>query len=249
MIARLPLAFVCALALHGGAGLWLGGMLGQPEPVPLMEAASEIEIELTAPPESVPDTAAPEQPSEPELEPPRERPPEPDPTPELVEETPPPPAAEPQEPPAPPPPIARYRETTPPAPKPKSVPRPVVKTPAPPRAPGPVAPANTGRPSAPAPLSPAPAGPTSGPVCVSRSEPAYPDALLRRGIGGTVGVTVAVDVRGRVTDTIVSGSSGQPDLDRAAASGVRRWRFRPALQRGVPVPSSARVNVVFRPVK
>jgi protein TonB len=39
---------------------------------------------------------------------------------------------------------------------------------------------------------------------------------------------VLVSDTGRVAEVIVKQSAGHPDLDRAAADAVRRWRFEPA---------------------
>jgi protein TonB len=58
--------------------------------------------------------------------------------------------------------------------------------------------------------------------------PRYPRSARDRQVEGTtlLGVFVAAD--GRVTDVVVKESAGHPDLDRAAADAVRRWRFEPA---------------------
>jgi len=41
--------------------------------------------------------------------------------------------------------------------------------------------------------------------------------------------------------------SGSRDLDRAASDAVRRWRFQPAQNNGVPVPGSLEVPFDFTP--
>jgi periplasmic protein TonB len=58
--------------------------------------------------------------------------------------------------------------------------------------------------------------------------PSYPSSARNRGIQGTtlLGVLVADD--GRVAEVVVKESAGHPDLDKAAADAVRRWRFEPA---------------------
>ena len=58
--------------------------------------------------------------------------------------------------------------------------------------------------------------------------PSYPATARRLGIEGTALLRVFVDGQGRVGDVVVKQSAGHPDLDRAAADAVRRWRFEPA---------------------
>jgi len=58
--------------------------------------------------------------------------------------------------------------------------------------------------------------------------PSYPATARRLGIAGTALLHVFVDAQGRVGDVVVKQSAGHPDLDRAAADAVRRWRFEPA---------------------
>ena len=58
--------------------------------------------------------------------------------------------------------------------------------------------------------------------------PSYPSSARRLGIEGTALLRVFVDATGHVGDIVVKQSAGHPDLDRAAADAVRRWRFDPA---------------------
>jgi protein TonB len=58
--------------------------------------------------------------------------------------------------------------------------------------------------------------------------PSYPATARRLGIEGTALLRVFVDAEGRVGNIVVKQSAGHPDLDRAAADAVRRWRFEPA---------------------
>jgi periplasmic protein TonB len=60
--------------------------------------------------------------------------------------------------------------------------------------------------------------------------PSYPATARRLGIEGTALLRVFVDAKGHVGDVVVKQSAGHPDLDRAAADAVRRWRFDPARQ-------------------
>jgi protein TonB len=57
---------------------------------------------------------------------------------------------------------------------------------------------------------------------------------------------VQVDPAGQVLDLSVLGSSGHAALDGAALRAVRRWRFEPARQNGMPVFATVTVGITFR---
>lgn len=78
--------------------------------------------------------------------------------------------------------------------------------------------------------------------------PKYPTAALRSGIGGTVMVRAEVDATGRAVDVDVVQRSGHRELDRAALSAVRQWRFEPATRNGRAVSSTVQVPVDFKPI-
>ncbi|MBB5690515.1 protein TonB [Roseomonas alkaliterrae] len=80
-----------------------------------------------------------------------------------------------------------------------------------------------------------------------RNEPPdYPPESRRRGEEGSVRVSLRVGPDGRVQAVEVLESSGHPALDRAAVEAVRRWRFRPATQAGLPVAATMQTAVHFR---
>ncbi|MEL1264296.1 energy transducer TonB [Pseudoxanthomonas putridarboris] len=79
------------------------------------------------------------------------------------------------------------------------------------------------------------------------AEPKYPAAALRAGVGGTVVVHAEVDANGVPVEVRVAKRSGERELDRAALSAVRQWRFEPAMRNGKTVASAVRVPVDFRP--
>ena len=56
---------------------------------------------------------------------------------------------------------------------------------------------------------------------------------------------IEVDPRGVPSQVDVAASSGSRDLDRAAVSAARRWRFRPAMRDGVPVSGVVNVPIAF----
>lgn len=99
------------------------------------------------------------------------------------------------------------------------------------------------------PTQPSPMSATvdTAPVPISRPPPAYPREALRRGAGGTVRVQATIAINGSVERMEVAESSGNRYLDRAAMDAVRRWRFRPAIRNGQPVPATVVIPVDFAP--
>lgn len=91
---------------------------------------------------------------------------------------------------------------------------------------------------------PAPTGPTSAAVFNARSletsEDDYPAASLRAEEQGVVRVSLSINTQGRVDNCTVSATSGFPKLDEKTCQiALRRFRAKPALQNGTPVPSTA----------
>ncbi len=80
------------------------------------------------------------------------------------------------------------------------------------------------------------------------AEPKYPASMLRAGVGGTVVVLAEVDAQGNPIDVRVVERSGERDLDRAAVSAVRQWRFEPAMRNGKAIATSVKVPVDFKPI-
>lgn len=67
--------------------------------------------------------------------------------------------------------------------------------------------------------------------------PRYPPAAIRHHLSGTVGLFVGVGPSGEVSTVYVANSSGSALLDHAAEAAAHRWRFEPAREGSVPVPS------------
>ncbi len=82
----------------------------------------------------------------------------------------------------------------------------------------------------------------------SNAEPRYPAAMLRAGVGGSVVVLAEVDAQGHPVNVRLVERSGERELDRAALSAVRQWRFEPAMRNGKPVAAQVRVPVDFKPI-
>jgi protein TonB len=95
------------------------------------------------------------------------------------------------------------------------------------------------------------AGPASGsPVATplaygTNPPPPYPATARRRGWEGKVLLRVEVSASGSVRDVVIEKSSGYSCLDEAAQQAVYRWRFKPALQNGRPVPGQVKVPIHF----
>ena len=83
------------------------------------------------------------------------------------------------------------------------------------------------------------------PVPLRREAPAYPDAVRAIGIEGTVEVALTVLRDGSVGWVRVVRAEPRGYFEQAAAEGVRRWRFAPALQGGEPVECRLRTRVRF----
>ena len=75
----------------------------------------------------------------------------------------------------------------------------------------------------------------------------YPRQSLRLQERGTVGVAFTVNTDGTVTECSVAISSGKPRLDEAAcAMVIRRWRYKPATDNGMPVEQDTTANIIFQ---
>lgn len=105
--------------------------------------------------------------------------------------------------------------------------------------------------AAPAPAAPAPAAPAAveggdlSSQVLSAKPPVYPVAARRAREQGTVKLLVLVGPDGRVSDVMVSSSSGSKRLDEAALSAVKRWRWSPTKRDGAAVAVRGTVTIPF----
>jgi len=83
------------------------------------------------------------------------------------------------------------------------------------------------------------------PVVIYKVEPDYADEARKAHLQGTVLVAVDIDEQGRVSRVRVLQPLGL-GLDEKAVDAVQRWRFRPALKDGKPVPYPAAIEVRFQ---
>ena len=80
-------------------------------------------------------------------------------------------------------------------------------------------------------------------------EPSRHDARAMETSGrGVVGVVkMCLDAAGTPTEVTPVRSTGYPDYDARIKAGVERWRFRPYLDGGKPVPVCSSVSISHRP--
>jgi len=95
-----------------------------------------------------------------------------------------------------------------------------------------------------------PAAPAVAPTevaAVQTPPPDYPPELACAGIGGKSVLKVVVGPEGTPTDVSLVASSGNGQLDEAAAARVREWKFKAATRNGQPVSTTIQVPVSFNP--
>lgn len=78
-----------------------------------------------------------------------------------------------------------------------------------------------------------------------KPEPEYSEEGRKAKLQGVVLLRIEIDERGLPRIVAVRQGLGL-GLDEKAVEAVKRWRFRPAMRNGRPVPASAMVEVVFR---
>jgi protein TonB len=81
------------------------------------------------------------------------------------------------------------------------------------------------------------------PVVVKRVYPVYPEMARQAELEGVVLLKVAIDEFGQVKEVLVLQSVD--GLDEAALDAIYQWQFKPAEQRGVPVPVWFAVPIRF----
>lgn len=92
------------------------------------------------------------------------------------------------------------------------------------------------------------AGALVAPEAEQKVDPGYPMELMRHNIGGTVTLYAVIRSDGSVGNVRVL-QSVDDRLNPYAAAALTRWRFRPAMKNGAPVPLEAVVTIPFRPVR
>jgi protein TonB len=155
-------------------------------------------------------------------------------------------------PPPPPPPVVQPLPkkplptlvTAPPAPAPAPFEAPPAPELPPPPAPQPPV-AIEAPPAPPAPPQPPKMIPASAVEYLVRPAPEYPRLSIRMGETGQVMVRVYIDEGGLPRTVQVQESSGHARLDESAVAAVRKARFKPYMQNGVPTAGWARIPIPF----
>ncbi len=88
-------------------------------------------------------------------------------------------------------------------------------------------------------------GGVSAPQLVFKVEPEYSEEARKAKFQGTVVLYVVVDEKGNPRDLKVVRPLGL-GLDQKAIEAVQKWRFKPGLKDGKPVPVAAQIEVNFR---
>lgn len=88
-------------------------------------------------------------------------------------------------------------------------------------------------------------GGVSAPTLVFKVEPEYSEEARKAKYQGTVVLYVVVDEKGNPRDLKVVRALGL-GLDQKAIEAVQKWRFKPGLKDGKPVPVAAQIEVNFR---
>lgn len=82
-------------------------------------------------------------------------------------------------------------------------------------------------------------------LIVKQTPPVYPAMAKQMKIAGLVTLSVTVDTDGKVSKVDVV--EGNPILASGAVNAVKKWDYKPATVRGVPVKSSTDIVVKFGP--
>ncbi|GAB4170920.1 MAG: hypothetical protein Kow0020_05440 [Wenzhouxiangellaceae bacterium] len=97
----------------------------------------------------------------------------------------------------------------------------------------------------PAPAAPARAAVVDQPAMTVRIEPYYPECASRYGIEGHVTLQFTIAADGTVSDIVVLESEPGTLFVEAATKAVSRWRFKPMIVDGQPVPTRAVQTIEF----
>jgi TonB family protein len=87
-------------------------------------------------------------------------------------------------------------------------------------------------------------GGVSAPIPILRPEPEYSEQARRAKWQGAVLLQIVIDENGVPQDIQVIRPLGM-GLDQKAVEAVQKWRFKPTLLNGQPVPVSANIEVNF----
>ena len=84
-----------------------------------------------------------------------------------------------------------------------------------------------------------------GLIPLVRIAPRYPTTALRAGKTGYVRVQLQVDENGNVTSAKVVDSKPPRIFDAAAIQAILKWKFKPRVEGGVPIPQAGITTIEF----
>jgi TonB family protein len=87
--------------------------------------------------------------------------------------------------------------------------------------------------------------PITPPAVLHTVDAEYPSEARRKKISGDVWIGLTVGTDGLPSDMHVLQSAGH-ELDEEAVKAVQQYKFRPAMQAGVPVAVTVKVHVQFK---
>jgi len=90
-----------------------------------------------------------------------------------------------------------------------------------------------------------PAEPIGGYAAIANNTH-YPEASKAAGIEGRIIVQAFVDIKGRVTETVILKEIPNSGFGKAASAAIKRTRFKPARKRGKPVAAWIVIPVHFK---
>ena len=82
-------------------------------------------------------------------------------------------------------------------------------------------------------------------IPVVRVQPAYPRRAKQAGIEGSVTMEVLINPDGTVSQAKVMEADPPRLFDAAALTAIKRWKFRPKIVDGTPVPQRAKQTIEF----
>ncbi|MBU8921589.1 MAG: energy transducer TonB [Bacteroidales bacterium] len=84
------------------------------------------------------------------------------------------------------------------------------------------------------------------PILVKHVAPKYPSLAQSAGIEGTVLIRVLIGVDGKVEQASIINSDVTPAMEKSALAAAKKFIFRPARQRTVPVRASMAIPIRFK---
>jgi protein TonB len=82
-------------------------------------------------------------------------------------------------------------------------------------------------------------------IPIVRIEPQFPREALIEGISGWVEIEFTIEADGSVSDPKITGSQPRRMFDRNAIRAIYKWKFKPRIVDGKPVPRRAKQRLEF----